>query len=143
MAQKMDPKWRFLKLFILIILCTLLIGLLIFIFLYFFLHKDKPCDVTIVTVATLTQFHYLSNSNTLYYNLVLNLTISNIAYGYDFIEAGAFYQGLMFASSIVKTYSDDDFNKLNAVFQGHQQGLSLSTDQISQDNGVYLIRPQA
>ncbi|TKY68855.1 YLS9 protein [Spatholobus suberectus] len=106
-----------------------------------FSNKHELYDMTVVTDASITQFDYVDN--TLHYDLALNVTVSNIVYGYDYIEAGASYQDAMLGFSILKPFNGS-INELNAVFNGHHDGLSLGTKEISEMNkenlsGVFRI----
>lgn len=102
-----------------------------------------------VTDATLTQFNYTNNTNTLHYNLALNITIRNpnrrVGIYYDYIEANAFYQDVRFGTQTLGTFFQHHKNTsvLSPVFKG-QQVVPLGSDQASEldkdkNSGVYHI----
>ncbi|KAF7139458.1 hypothetical protein RHSIM_Rhsim07G0206100 [Rhododendron simsii] len=128
-----------------------IVGLVVFLFWLAF----RPNRVKFhVTDAALTQFNLTTTTNTLYYNLDLNLTIRNpnrhIGIYYDRIEARAFYGGQRFASSstLPRFYQGKkNTTELNVVLKGQHivvadQGNNddlLSDYNSEKASGVYGI----
>ncbi|KAG5541813.1 hypothetical protein RHGRI_021600 [Rhododendron griersonianum] len=125
------------------------VGLLAFLFWVAF----RPNRVKFhVTDAALTQFN-LTTTNTLYYNLDLNLTIRNpnkhIGIYYDRVEARAFYGGQRFAATTLPRFYQGKKNttELNVVLKGQNivvAGQGNNDDLLSDYNsekgsGVYGI----
>ncbi|XP_059646591.1 NDR1/HIN1-like protein 10 [Cornus florida] len=102
-----------------------------------------------VTDATLTDFNFSTSTNTLYYNLALNMTIRNpnkrIGIYYDRIEARAYYEDQRFdAVTMTPFYQGHKMtNTLSPVFQG-QNMVMLGSSEVSKYNsdksdGIYNI----
>ncbi|KAF8006940.1 hypothetical protein BT93_K1054 [Corymbia citriodora subsp. variegata] len=131
--------------FNLVLTVVVIVGLLTLLFCLIF----RPNLVKFhVTDAELTQFNFTA-TNTLSYNLKLNLTIRNpnrrIGIYYDQIEARAIYGGERFDSEYMTPFYQGHKNTttLSAAFQG-QQLVMLGTSEQSDFNsekaaGIYDI----
>nr|KYP45721.1 hypothetical protein KK1_032720 [Cajanus cajan] len=99
---------------------------------------DDKVNVSVMN-ATLTEFNY--TKNTLYYNLILNISISHTVY-YDYIDASMMYQNISFDSQTVVMFNKS-FSELHMNLRG-QHVMAFITNQISKLNkqkmyGVYHI----
>nr|POF19603.1 ndr1/hin1-like protein 10 [Quercus suber] len=121
-------------------------GLGHFIFWLIFLPKEVEFKVT---DASLTQFDFNTNNNTLNYNLALNITLRNsnkkVGIYYRRVEAIAFYKKKWFATVSLTPFYQGHKNTtiLRPVFEG-QQVLWLKPRDVSSFNaekssGVYSI----
>ncbi|KAK7392673.1 hypothetical protein VNO78_21117 [Psophocarpus tetragonolobus] len=103
-----------------------------------------------VTEATLSQFNYTANDNTLRYNLVLNFTARNpnkkLNFYYDQVVAHVSYDGVTFASADVITWMtsfrqyEKNTDPMSGVFSGHHV-MALDINDFEQDkrSGVFHI----
>ncbi|XP_041028954.1 NDR1/HIN1-like protein 10 [Juglans microcarpa x Juglans regia] len=88
-----------------------------------------------VTDASLTQFNFTANDNTLHYNLALNVSIRNpnkrIGIYYDRIEANAYFGGQRFDTETVTPFYQGHKNTtvISPVFKG-QQLLTLGGSEV-------------
>ncbi|KAL6988549.1 hypothetical protein U1Q18_014301 [Sarracenia purpurea var. burkii] len=125
---------------------AVLIGLAIFVF-WLVLRPNKVKFH--VTAAELTQFNLSTTTNTLLYDLSLNLTIRNpnkhIAIYYDRFEARAFYGGQRFAATELPSFYQGrkTTTDLNLEFNG-QNMVVLKNSELSDYNsdtssGIYGI----
>lgn len=126
-------------------------GILFFIlgsFIFWFIFLTKEVEFK-VTDASLTQFDFNTNNNTLNYNLALNITLRNsnkkVGIYYRRVEAIAFYKKKWFATVSLTPFYQGHKNTtiLRPVFEG-QQVLWLKPRDVSSFNaenssGVYII----
>ncbi|GAA0142588.1 hypothetical protein LIER_03451 [Lithospermum erythrorhizon] len=124
---------------ILQIICTILVILALFTLLFWFIFRPNMLKFY-TTNATLTQFNFNTNNNTLYYNLALNVTIRNpnkrIGIYYDAFELRGLYEGKRFGSTNVQPFYQGHKNSTfleNVVLKG-QSVLVLGDDGISEYN---------
>ncbi|KAB1222554.1 Protein YLS9 [Morella rubra] len=130
------------------ILFTVLVILALAAFIFWLLFRPNEVKFY-VTDASLTQFNYTSNDNTLHYNLALNVSIRNpnkrIGIYYDRIEANAYYQDQRFDTETLTPFYQGHKNTtvLSPVFHG-QQLLTLGSSEVSnfdsdKNNGIFGI----
>jgi hypothetical protein len=104
-------------------------------FLTWLIVRPNKVNIT-VTNASLTQFNF-ANSNTLHYDLVVNITIRNpngrLGIYYDDIKTLAFYKDVRFGSQTLGTFFQHrkSTSFLNPNFKG-QQVVPLNSSQISE-----------
>ncbi|XP_062166886.1 NDR1/HIN1-like protein 3 [Alnus glutinosa] len=102
-----------------------------------------------VTDASLTQFSFTTTTNTLQYNMALNLTVRNpnkrIGIYYDTIQANGYYEGQRFGTVDLTPFYQGHKNTtvLSTAFDS-QHVVVLGTDELSNFNsatsdGIYSI----
>ncbi|XP_059632561.1 NDR1/HIN1-like protein 10 [Cornus florida] len=115
---------------------------------FFVIIKGKDIKIH-VTDATLADFNLNTTTNTLYYNLALNITISNpnkhISEDLKRIEARAYYEDKMFDAVTMTPFSLGHKKNytLSPVFKG-QNIVMLGSSELAQYNsdkssGIYHI----
>ncbi|KAJ9184559.1 hypothetical protein P3X46_004273 [Hevea brasiliensis] len=103
-----------------------------------------------VTEATLSEFDYATNNNTLYYNLSMTISVRNpnkkIGIYYDRIEAKAFYEDQRFGYDSLAPFYQGHKNTsiLTPAFEGKQVIPALGGEELTKFNqektsGVYSI----
>uniref|UniRef100_A0A5B6ZC98 Late embryogenesis abundant protein LEA-2 subgroup domain-containing protein n=1 Tax=Davidia involucrata TaxID=16924 RepID=A0A5B6ZC98_DAVIN len=132
--------------FQIVLTVVVILGIAIFVFWLIF----RPNKVKFhVTDASLTEFNHSTTTNTLSYNLALNMTVRNpnkrIGIYYDRIEARAFYEGERFASTTLQPFYQrhkntatltPEFKGQNMVVLGNSELSSYNSEKIS---GTYSI----
>ncbi|XP_059654935.1 NDR1/HIN1-like protein 10 [Cornus florida] len=127
---------------------TIISSIIFALILVFLIIKPKVIKFH-VTDATLADFNLNTTTNTLYYNLALNITISNpnkhISEDFKRIEARAYYEDKMFdAVTMTPFYLGHKKNyTLSPVFKG-QNVVMLGNSELAQYNsdkssGIYHI----
>ncbi|TKY56500.1 YLS9 protein [Spatholobus suberectus] len=122
-----------------ILVLTIVVGALISIAVYSLIQALSPLKYSVMD-ANLIQFNY--SNKTFYYNLALNMTVSEAIY-YEYIIANVLYQNVTFGSQTVELMFKKGFSKWNMDLKG-QHVMALNTNQISEFNkekisGVYHI----
>ncbi|KAK1411884.1 hypothetical protein QVD17_32716 [Tagetes erecta] len=131
------------------ILITIAIFLAIIGFIFWFIFRPNVPKFHVDDV-TLTRFDLSPTNNTLYYNLVTNMTFRNpnrrLGIYYDVIEANAWYHGRRFSTVDVQGFylGHKKENNVSTVFKGEQvvdvgNGVKSKYDSEKNDDNVYKI----
>lgn len=119
--------------------------LILFLAAFIFWLIFRPNEVKFnVTDASLTQFNFINTTDTLQYNLSLNITLrnsnKNIGVHYDRIEAFAYYEKKCFSKVVLTPFYQERKNTsvLRTVFEG-QQVVPLSNLDFGKSDEVFSI----